>query len=92
MSDKITHEHDCDCCTFLGNYKDEFATYDLYHCDQQGLSKRPTVVARYGVDGDYLSGLSFAIDAHNEKGRNDVWSEMYSRAKAKGLNVKMPVY
>lgn len=48
------HTHDCDCCTFLG----EHGEYDLYHCMQGGDS--PTVIARYGSEGDYKSGLIFS--------------------------------
>lgn len=44
------HEHDCDDCAFLGIHGD----YDLYFCETN-----PTVIARYGVDGDYISGLVF---------------------------------
>jgi hypothetical protein len=44
------HQHDCDCCTFLGNA----GTADLYFCPQGGI---PTVIARYGEAGNYVSGL-----------------------------------
>lgn len=49
------YEHDCDQCKPLGVH-DEF---DLYFCEQHGM---PTVIARFGVDGDYLSGMCFATD------------------------------
>jgi len=40
-------------CTFLGH----FNNHDLYYSDQAGL---PTVIARYGNDGDqYTSGMTF---------------------------------
>ncbi len=42
------HEHDCDCCTFTGTYGD----YDLYHCPK---SDEGTIIARFGIDGDYYS-------------------------------------
>lgn len=42
--------HDCEECVFLGTYNQ----YDLYFC-----GANPTVIARYGTDGDYLSGLHF---------------------------------
>lgn len=48
------YEHDCDVCTFLGQY----FRYDLYFCPQSG--DNPTVLARYGTHGDYESGLRFA--------------------------------
>ncbi|KKM71654.1 hypothetical protein LCGC14_1428530 [marine sediment metagenome] len=45
------HPHDCSCCQFLGTYD----THDLYFCS----SVNPTVIARFGSDGDYESGLAF---------------------------------
>ncbi len=49
------YEHDCDQCKPLG-VLDEF---DLYFCQQLGV---PTVIARFGPDGEYLSGLGAATD------------------------------
>lgn len=43
--------HDCEECVFLGTHE----RYDLYYCNAN-----PTVIARYGKDGDYLSGLACA--------------------------------
>lgn len=43
------YRHDCEECVFLGVHE----KYDLYFC-----GANPTVIARYGVDGDYLSGLA----------------------------------
>lgn len=42
------YAHDCGECVFLGTE----GKHDLYFC-----GANPTVIARYGVDGDYLSGL-----------------------------------
>lgn len=51
MKTKSRYQHDCEECTFLGQYNE----YDLYHCNQRG---RPTVIARYSDDGpDYMSGM-----------------------------------
>lgn len=60
---KPNYKHDCEHCTFLGQWSELIYTsggktltydYDLYHCD----SNYPTVIARYGNDGpDYQSGL-----------------------------------
>lgn len=47
-------EHDCHTCKYLGNLKHEDVDYDLYFC-----SYEPTVIARFGTQGDYLSGLPF---------------------------------
>jgi hypothetical protein len=81
---KPIYEHDCDCCTFLGNFTDEFETYDLYHC-AGGFG--PTVVGRYDNEGSkYISGMVFAIHAY-ENNEPGVWLELYKRAKAKGLSV-----
>jgi len=44
------YQHDCDQCKPLGEHEE----YDLYFCEQNGS---PTVIARFGLDGDYLSGL-----------------------------------
>lgn len=44
------HEHDCDECTYLGTLED----HDLYICER-GPGK--TLIARFGIDGDYKSGL-----------------------------------
>ena len=46
----------CEDCTFLGSLIAE-ADYDLYYCPQQGI---PTVMARYGPDGQYKSGMCFS--------------------------------
>jgi len=48
------YQHDCDCCVALGEHEE----YDLYFCKQGGFED--TVIARYGVDGDYTSGMVFA--------------------------------
>lgn len=45
------YTHDCEACVFLGTH----AQYDLYYCEAN-----PTVIARYGTDGDYNSGLACA--------------------------------
>lgn len=51
---KPLYEHDSDCCTFLGIFKNA----DLYYCKQMN---NPTVIARFSSDpSDYSSGLCFA--------------------------------
>jgi hypothetical protein len=52
LQPRYPHEN-CDTCTFLGH----FGKYDLYHCLQHG---DPTVIARFGENGDYASGMGFA--------------------------------
>ena len=51
-------QHDCDCCHFLGRHVDPETSQnmDLY-AHTRG---NPTVIARTGIDGDYMSGLPFA--------------------------------
>jgi hypothetical protein len=44
-----------ECCVFLGTLDD----YDLYYCDQGSLGI-PTVIARWGTEGNYKSGMCFA--------------------------------
>lgn len=50
----MRYHHDCDNCRPLG----QFEEFDLYVCPEQVGG--PTVIARFGLDGDYLSGLCFA--------------------------------
>ena len=71
---KPQHTHDCDSCTFLGTS----ANYDLYHCGQEG--SMPTVIARYGEDGSYKSGMYFAS-------RDKELGEAKELAIAKGLPI-----
>jgi len=49
---KPFYEHDCPMCVFLGHYENQ----DLYYCDNE-----PTLIARYGSDGDYVSGMEVAV-------------------------------
>lgn len=78
--DQPQYHHDCDQCTFLGNFRTNATNYDLYHCNQSGVG--PTVIARFSSrGGDYLSGLVFAH-------RNTSLGEAKRRAVEKGLNVE----
>lgn len=43
----------CKECEYLGQYEE----FDLYYCSQGGL---PTVIARYGEEEKYISGMNFA--------------------------------
>lgn len=65
------HEHDCQDCAFLGWHGE----HDLYFCPQHGC---PTVIARFGENGDYMSGL-WATDYHPEL------AEAKKRAMEQGL-------
>lgn len=49
------YPHDCDCCTFLMEFKE----YDLYVSESCNLGIK-TVIARYGSNGEYLSGWDSA--------------------------------
>ena len=55
---KPVHEHDCDSCIYLKTISENKVKYDLYYCGVR--DGRKTVIARYGTDGDYSSGLGFA--------------------------------
>lgn len=76
------HEHDCSGCTFLGHYKE----YDLYWCPQGG---HPTLIARYGTCGDYLSGLSFGWAPGDNTSPLVVARKL---AQRKGLDVRQEQY
>lgn len=81
MKAKPVHQHDCECCTYLGTFLDGDEcpeNYDLYHCDQMGM---PTVIARYGPDGDYMSGMVFAAN-------NPLLGLAKLLAERRGLNCK----
>lgn len=62
--------HDCSRCAFLGHIEcPELGACDLYYCPQDSFG--PTVITRFGPDGEYSSGLPFidrrralAIAAH----------------------------
>lgn len=58
-NDTPQFQHDCECCHFLGRYldKETYQSMDLY---AHTSNDNPTVIARTGVDGDYMSGLPFA--------------------------------
>lgn len=74
MTDEPQYQHDCDECTFLGQY----GNYDLYFCTQGGGYRSPTVIARYGNDGpEYTSGMIFA--------GSDPLKEALQRANEAGL-------
>jgi len=47
-----TEEHDCDGCSYLGSLDYQGVPIDFYYCPNE-----PTLVARYGPDGDYSSGM-----------------------------------
>lgn len=49
------HNHDCECCHYLGSESTAKDNMDYYVCEQGGAI--PTVIARFGDDGDYYSGI-----------------------------------
>jgi len=57
--DKPVHVHDCGSCVFLGTRSGNGKRYDLYYCPSREESTIPSVIARYGADADYISGLEF---------------------------------
>ena len=64
--DKPIHEHDCgDCCKYLGSVLMRGHAFDLYKHISTKDSVFNTTIARYGIDGEYMSGDDFAINAYN---------------------------
>ena len=57
-------EHDCEVSVFLGYCLIDDDRYDLYHCKSHIEN---TVIARFGEDGDYFSGLMFAYQGPLKK-------------------------
>lgn len=53
-----THRHDCESCVLLDSYYEDGKHYDLYFCKQGGIGD--TVIARYGENEEYYSGLTFS--------------------------------
>jgi hypothetical protein len=83
---KPIHKHDCDKCEFLGNFTPTEGNYvgyiyDLYYCPNE-----PTIIARHGENGEYLSGMIFGSIYKEDK--NYPLAEAWRRAKEKGLKVK----
>ena len=63
---KPFHDNDCDECKYLGS--DDKTEMDYYFCPQGSI---PTVIARYGADEKYQSGLHFyGIDYHMTRAAN----------------------
>jgi hypothetical protein len=55
------HKHDCDTCIFLGLSQD--GQFDLYY--HPGKPPYETLIARYGSNGDYKSGMFMVgLDPH----------------------------
>jgi len=77
--DMPRHLHDCDQCIFLGRHN----RADLYWC-AQGSGDYPTLIARYGKHGNYVSGLLHAD-------HNPDLAEARTRAMRIGLNAVHPL-
>lgn len=58
------HKHDCFACIYLGSETVEFKSFteklDFYYCPDRGGIPN-SIVARYGIDGEYYSGLGFGF-------------------------------
>lgn len=50
------HNHDSDITPYLGSEQRGEEKYDYYYSPQMGM---PTVIARFGTDGEYYSGLYY---------------------------------
>ena len=74
------HKHDCDRCIFLGGYYDKAndQLLDMYVCPLLiGEKTATTVIGRWGVDGQYFSGINFV-------GNIPVLTEAWERAADMG--------
>lgn len=77
------HRHDCDKCVFLGRYRNDAHTYDLYVCAKDWLDGNE-YVARYGVDGEYLSGSDHSLPVPIAGyALNEAWARAKERALAR---------
>lgn len=58
MNEKPRYPHECDKCEFLGRYEE----FDLYFCPSpiQRIGGA-TVIARFGEDDEYCSGLQLPL-------------------------------
>jgi hypothetical protein len=75
------YSHHCTDCVFLG----QFQEFDLYYCSAP-RSNHPTVLAVFGVGGDYHSGLNFGW------GQMEELVEARKRAQALGFDVRAEQY
>ena len=66
MKNKPYHKHDSDTSIYLGSEIFEGIPYDYYFAQQ---SVTATVIARFGENGDYVSGLMF-IKSSIDKNRD----------------------
>ena len=78
----MKHQHDCETCQYLGEFESNGQVYDLYHHDPDIR----TLIARYGPDGEYMSGLCFGIRFQDDP--QNPLGEAYRRAKQQGLSVE----
>ena len=81
--DKPIYEHDCNECTFLGNYECEGTEYDLYFCKQNDMID--TVIARFGTDASYMSGMSTGMNDLLNGRENSPLATAFKRAYEKQL-------
>ncbi len=74
------YEHDCNTCVFLGTYTnpDTSDKFDLYYHPVDAHSFGETIIARYGIEGDYISGLTLV-------GFDRTLTVAYRRAHDQGL-------
>ena len=72
-NEKPNYKHDCEKCIYLGVFNGD----DLYYCSGS-RGNIPTVISRYGEDGEYQSGMIFA--EHEKEDMNSSIGEAYRRA------------
>lgn len=86
-------QHDCKQCTYLASIV--FANnekFDLYHCAADA-GFGATTIARFGKDGDYMSGIEFGrrFFENPERAKTPAWQAhgiAYYIAKCLGLEIE----
>ena len=79
------HQHDSDITPYLGSEIVNGNKYDYYFSPQNGF---PTVIARFGTDGDYCSGL-VAIKSQLDKASPLSVIEQIENMKSKGEHMQV---
>jgi hypothetical protein len=82
---KPLYEHDCDNCVLIGQYTDEYYTYDLYVCQKEYEGHdNSELVLRYSDDGPHYFSLS-AFGVYMNKALPIRYQAAFVRALQLGL-------
>jgi len=75
---KKNYLHDCEWCTFLGEYQTDTGVMDLYYCSG-ATNSLGSLIARYSSEpGDYIS-CGFMTFIENEAGVSPELGEVFRR-------------